>query len=342
MSIGGDEIDWAKDQQRPDVDVDDGGNWSASVDLPLSEATTGTGDRRIRITDSMGRTGSVDVTLAERDFDITPPEGRVGTLAVVRGVGYPSKNDEGTSFTVDVIYNVQEGTSTRVSVVPDASGRFEVQMRIPTTAAIPSTNQVEVKFEPGGRNTRCWRTSSTIVPEGIITLSATSGGPGSTVTVSGEGYKAFVNVDSVRIGNFDVTPAPKPHTDGNGMMEFDILVPGIDVGIQTIEVQVGGTTSSTGFTVTESGINPGDIVEVAKGLEDLGDNFVNIWHFNNDTKAWSFYDGQEGSDLTHLISGETYLLQIAVHHRGNPEPRYPEPHLRGHQLLEPDSLVNQL
>ena len=309
ISIGGDDIHWSRVNNGRVVEVDDGGNWSASVDLPLSEATTGEGERTIRITDSMSRTGSVKVSLQERDFDITPPEGRVGTLAVVRGVGYPSKNDEGTSFTVDVVYNVQEGTSTRVSVVPDASGRFEVQVRIPTTAAIPSTNQVEVKFklEDG---TEVLENKQHIVPEGIINLSETSGGPGSTITVSGEGYKAFVNVDSVRIGNFDVTPAPKPHTDGNGMMEFDLLIPGIDVGIQTIEVQVGGTTSSVGFTVTESGVNPGDIVEVAKGVEDLGDNLDVVWHFNNDSKAWTFYDGQEGSTLTHMITGETYLILV--------------------------------
>ena len=141
-------------------------------------------------------------------------------------------------------------------------------------------------------------------------MSETSGGPGSTVTVSGEGFKSFVPISLVKIGTLDVTPAPKPATDGNGMMNFDVTIPGLDVGIQTIEVNVGRTTSSTGFTVTESGVNPGDIKEVAPSLEDLGDNFVNIWHFNNDTKAWSFYDGQEGSDLTHLITGETYLMQI--------------------------------
>ena len=114
----------------------------------------------------------------------------------------------------------------------------------------------------------------------------------------------------MKIGTIEITPSPKPNTDANGMMSFDILIPGLDVGIQTIEVKVGGTTSSTGFTVTESGINPGDIREVAVGLEDLGDNFVNIWHFNNDLKTWSFYDGEEGSDLTHVITGETYLIQI--------------------------------
>ena len=34
------------------------------------------------------------------------------------------------------------------------------------------------------------------VPEGIITLSATSGGPGSVVTVGGEGFKSFVPISS--------------------------------------------------------------------------------------------------------------------------------------------------
>ena len=310
ISIGGAQVDWNDVNDGRVVDVDDSGNWSASVDLPMVEATTGTGERLIRITDSKGRTGGKNVSLATRDFDITPTSGRVGTLAVVRGVGYPGKNDEGTSFTVDVTYKVSERSETRVSVVPDASGRFEVQLRIPTTAAIPSTNQVEVSFDLERNEGSITDVKQHMVPEGIVKLSETSGGPGSTVTVNGEGFKTFAPVASVKIGAIDITPAPNPHTDANGMMEFVVLIPGLDVGIQTIEVRVGGTTSSTGFVVTESGINPGDIKEVAPALADLGDNFVNIWHFNNDLKTWSFYDGMEGSDLTHLITGETYLLQI--------------------------------
>ena len=57
-------------------------------------------------------------------------------------------------------------------------------------------------------------------------------------------------------------------------------------------------------------INPGDIQEVGPALEDLRGNLVNIWHFNNDTRAWSYYDGEEGSDLTHLVTGEAYLIQV--------------------------------
>ena len=309
VSIGGRMIDGTRINDSDPVRVDNGGNWSASVDLPLAEATTAEGERAIRVSDSRGRTGVSLVDIPAREVTVTPDTGRVGTIAVVRGSGFPSKNDEGSSFNIEIVYDASNGNTTTVSATPDASGRFETQLRIPTTAAIPSSNSVKVSF----RDTDQVVVVTTVaheVPEGIVTLSETSGGPGSTITISGEGFKSFVPVSLVKVGTLDVTPAPKPSTDGNGMMNFDVTIPGLDVGIQTIEVSVGRTTASVGFTVTESGVNPGDIKEVAPSLEDLGDNFVNIWHFNNDTKAWSFYDGQEGSDLTHLITGETYLMQI--------------------------------
>ena len=309
ISIGGSTIGGGRINDSDPVRVDNGGNWSASVDLPLKEATTAEGERTIRVADSRGRTGVVVVSIPAREVTVTPEVGRVGTISVVRGEGFPSKNDEGSSFNVQIVYDASNGNTTTVSATPDASGRFEVQLRIPTTAAIPSSNSIKVSF----KDTDLVDVVTTVahdVPEGIITLSETSGGPGSTVSVSGEGFKSFVPVSLVKVGTLDVTPAPKPSTDGNGMMTFDIIIPGLDVGIQTIEVNVGRTTASTGFVVTESGINPGNIKEVGPALEDLGDNFVNIWHFNNDTKSWSFYDGMEGSDLTHLITGETYLMQI--------------------------------
>ena len=308
ISIGGDVIDDSRINGGQHVRVDNGGNWSASVDLPLNESTTGDGERVIRITDSQGRTGAVVVSIPAREVTITPDTGRVGTLAVVRGKYFPSKNDEGNSFNIEIVYDAVDGRTT-VSASPDAGGSFEQQIRIPTTADIPSTNTVKVSYEDGAGVVVVTAVTHS-VPEGVITLSDTSGGPGSSVTINGEGFKSFVPIASVSIGSLDVTPAPKPSTDGNGMMSFPITIPGLDVGIQTIEVDVGRTVASVGFTVTESGINPGNIRPIGPALEDLGDNFVNVWHFNNDTKLWSFYDGMEGSDLTHLITGETYLMQI--------------------------------
>ncbi len=311
ISISGEDIRWSRINGGEPVDVDSGGNWSASVDLPFTDATTGSGDRVIRVTDSGGRTGSVEVTIPERTVTITPDAGRVGTLAVVRGTGFPSKNDEGSSFNIEIVYDAGNDKTTTVSAVPDASGRFEAQIRVPSTAAIPSSNQVTVTFEDDAD--RAVPTSVTHeVPEAEIQLSASSGGPGTQLTINGIGFKAFVPVNVVKIGTVDITPAPKPTTDGNGMVSFSVIIPGLDVGIQTLEMEVGRTTASIGFTVTESGINPGDIVEIAAGLEELGDNIVSAWHFNNDTKVWSFYDPtlEEGNTLTHMITGETYLIRV--------------------------------
>ena len=311
MSVGGKDISWARINGGQPVEVDSGGNWSAAVDLPLHEATTAEGDRTIRITDSGGRTGSVTVVIAAREVTITPATGRVGTLATVRGMNFPSKNDDGSSFNVAVVYDAGNDKQTTVSAVPDASGRFEVQLRIPTTASIPSTNTVKVQFDDDDDVTVV-TTVTHEVPEGAINLSQTSGSPGSTISISGVGFKSFVPVKSVMVGSLEVTPSPRPSTDSQGMMSFKVTIPGLDVGIQTIEVKVGGTTASVGFTVTTSGVAAGNITESSLAVVNLGENFERSFNFNNDTKSWTFYspEAPDDSTQTSFITGESYWILI--------------------------------
>ena len=312
ITFAGEKIDASRIAGGNLVRVDGGGNWNASVNLPLNTSTISAGEHTIKVEDMAGRTGGVKVNVPERKVAIDPPAGRVGTIALVSGENFPSKNEEGTSFNVQVVYGTGNTGSTTVSTVPDASGRFEVQLRIPTNAAIPSTNDVTVSFGTAGDGGPFTINVSHDVPEGIITLSATSGGPGSMISISGEGFRSYVPVESVKIGAIDITPAPKPSTDVNGMISFDVLIPGLDVGIHTIEVQVGSTTASAGFTVSESGLSAGDIKPTAAAIEPLGDNLVAVWHFNNDTKVWSFYSPtlEEGNTLTHMVTGETYLIEV--------------------------------
>ncbi len=310
ISIGGYVIPDEFINSGDPVRVDNGGNWSAAVDLPLTSATTAEGSREIWVTDSEGRTGKLTVNVKAREVTITPDTGRVGTLAVVRGENFPSKNDDGESFNVVVIYDAGNNKQTTVTAVPDASGRFETDLRIPTTAGIPSTNTVKVEFEDSD-GVNVVTTVTHEVPEGAISLSQTSGAPGSAVSVSGVGFKAFVPVQEVKVGAIEVTPSPTPSTDAQGGLEFDIVIPGLDTGIQTIEVQVSGTTASIGFTVT-TGSGRGAATPVTEGVDNLGDNFVRSFHFNNDNKEWSFYDPAAGdaSSQEHFISGETYWILI--------------------------------
>ena len=118
MSIGGDVITKGRINDGDPVRVDNGGNWSASVDLPLSEATTAEGNRAIRVTDTRGRTGVINVDIPARQVTITPDVGRVGTIAVVRGNGFPSKNDEGSSFNITIEYDASNENTTTVSALP--------------------------------------------------------------------------------------------------------------------------------------------------------------------------------------------------------------------------------
>ena len=82
--------------------------------------------------------------------------------------------------------------------------------------------------------------------------------------------------------------------------DLDCLIDLLDVEFQETQK---APTSHTDY---------GDFQEVGPVLEALGDNLVSVWHFNSDTKVWAYYDPNlaEGNTLTHMITGETYLIQI--------------------------------
>ena len=313
IAIGGSAIETPLiNEDGSPVTVDSGGNWATSVDLPISSITTSEGQREIRVTDSKGRTGTVDVTIPARTVTIDPPTGRVGTTAVVRGEGFPSKNDEGSSFNVEITYTAGS-SETKVSALPDASGRFEAEIRIPTSANIPSTNTVEVEFSygPSGSQTTVVTTVTHEVPKGLLTLSRSTGAPGTEVTVTGSGFNAYASVSEVTIGSLDITPIPQARTDAQGRVEFDIIIPGMNSGIQTVDVTIREIVSSAGFTVT-SAADVGAETPVAEGVANMGDNFVRSFNFNNDTKEWSFYDPEAGEASTqaNFIAGASYWILV--------------------------------
>ncbi len=310
MTFGGEVIPPDRINDGNPVLVDNGGNWSASVNLPLSSATTASGTKELQVTDSKGRVGSVDISIPAREVEVTPSISRVGTTIVVRGKYFPSRNDGGDPFNVTLTYKATSGSETRVSATPDASGNFEAEMNVPTGASIPSTNTIQVEFEESDGEKVTTNIPHT-VPEGTISVSDTRGPAGTVITVSGEGFKNFVPISRVTVGDLEVTPSPRPSTNSQGMVEFDITIPGLEVGIQTIEVDVGDTTASVGFTVSLSS-ERGAATQVAVGLEELGDNLVSVWHFNNDSKVWSFYDPtlEEGNTLSYLYAGEPYFIRI--------------------------------
>lgn len=317
MTIGGETIPVARINDGDDVRVDSGGNWSASIDLPLTQVTSDEGTREIVVRDSRGRTGDVDVTIPARTVTIDPPTGRGGTVAVVRGENFPSKNDSGDSFNVEITYTSSAG-DLRVSTTPDASGRFEAEITIPRLATIPSTNTVQVRYEYGDNDIPVTTTVTHQVPEGELSLSQSSGPPGTMVTVRGQGFRSSTPVTGVDIGDIEIPLSPAPYTTRTGGLDFDIRIPDLDTGVQTIEVSIsGGTTASIGFTVT-AGDAVGAETPAAEAVTALGDNFLRAFYFNNTTKSWSFYDPEVEQDadadsaLVNFIAGASYWVLIGA------------------------------
>ena len=109
-------------------------------------------------------------------------------------------------------------------------------------------------------------------------------------------------INLVTVGGIDVTPSPKPRTDIVGDFEFKVFIPGLGIGTQTIEVTVGGgasvSTASAGYEVTASGVAGGATTTAAAAVTPMGENFVRSFHFNNDTKTWTFYDPEVGDAST--------------------------------------------
>ena len=76
------------------------------------------------------------------------------------------------------------------------------------------------------------------------------------------------------VGVIEVTPTPLPYTDQDGNVTLEVIIPGVDTGVQTVTVEAGGITASTGFTIAPSGVAEGAATPTAAGVANLGDRFA--------------------------------------------------------------------
>jgi hypothetical protein len=322
ITIGGETIRTARYNDGSTINIDNGGSFSTSVDIPQSAATETTGAKTIKVTDNSGRTGEMNVTIATRTMTVTPAEGRVGSNVTVKGVGFPAKNNDGSSNTVSVTYTSGSSTNT-ATVTPDAGGNFTTTVQVPSGAAIPSTNTVQAAYNVmvassgADSNADNLSTETHKVPAATIEISSSSGGAGSTVTVTGAGFKRYTTVTTLEVGDIDVTPSPKPTSDTNGAISFDFVIPGTDTGVQTVELNVGGTTASKGYTVT-SDIVSDVVTPTADALEPLltAGTLASAFYFNNSTKEFDFHIVDDAftdaNTLAEVQGGEPLWIEVTT------------------------------
>ncbi len=313
VSMDGVELPASRVGERADgpIQLDSSGRWVGSVVLPVNGSTLLGGERKLQVRDSHRRLGEATIVFPHRSIEVSPEQAVPGDTVTISGQGFPVSNNRGSEVQVEITYDYGSGQST-TSVSIDAGGRFSTEMTVPRAVEIPSTNLVSAEFMDDEGHTIFTNTTH-LITEATVTVSPDRGPSGTTVTVTGRGFRAFTSVAMVIMGEVNVTPSPAPLTDRNGMMEFEVLVPQSETGQESIVVLAGGIYVLADFQVGTPLVETGPVTDIEALSTTLGDSFLTAFHFGNDTKEWTFHDPhvQEESTLEFLIPGEVYYIKTS-------------------------------
>jgi hypothetical protein len=290
-----------------------GGTFTATVRIERDDATVPSsllteGTHELKVIDTNGAEGTLDVTIMERTMEVNPLAARPRDVVTIIGRSYIADNPDGLNATVQIEYDCGGGNTRVVTADPDVSGNFRETLRIPTNCTIPSTNTLRAEIFAGGDSTGVVDTVTHEIPDALITIEPLRGPSGSPVNVIGEGFRTFETVSAIDFGNRGTIGGRTINTDGQGNFRAEgIIVPGLDPGIHAVRITVGDeddpnrVTSSTSFEVLEEGFAgaiTSDAEEVFGGVTTL----ERAWLFNNTSKEWQFFDTRdEFTDVNSLL-----------------------------------------
>ena len=251
------------------------------------------------------------MTVPEPTITLDPQESRRGTTVNVSGTGFPA----GESVTVDY------GDDGDVAVSrSDGAGNCPPTSRVPSSAIIGDSVDVAASAtvddgpDEGDDDTTYSADEEHSVPDKEITVTPEQVQIGDTVEVVGTGFPRYGDVEiKFADGDFRSTSA---RTDENGDFTHSATVPGLDAGTHVLQIRVGDAGSSFVLDVVEAPISTTQAS--ADAFADLitAGVLTVVWHFDNDTKEWSFYDPRPAVaaavDLTMVSSGDNVWIQVTA------------------------------
>ena len=140
----------------------------------LNTALLAEGTHELKVIDTNGAEGTIQLTIPERTLEVSPAASRPGDVVSITGRNFIGSNPDGLSATIEVKYQCG-ANSTSVTANPDVSGDFQEAITIPSNCSIPSTNTITAAIEVAGENTNVVEVVVHEIPE------ATCSPPGSGV-----------------------------------------------------------------------------------------------------------------------------------------------------------------
>ena len=253
-----------------------------NIPSPSDGDGIGHGTKKVSVaaTNGSGRVAEGSIEIPKSTVTLSPAESRRGTTVNVSGIGFPSGD------LVQVKYD-NSGTFVTVAAGPaDASGAISINFDVPSYAKIGTKHDVEATSVGVYAGVTAKAIHET--PGAQVTLSSKQIASGETLTLSGMNFPAFATVAIMEIGGVDVRPVPAPATSIDGDFESTVLVPGLELGNQTVSVRVSQTTITTFLEIVASAA-PSAPTDVFADLIDNG-TLSRVWYLERETQEWSFYD----------------------------------------------------
>ena len=283
----GDVVCWSSSHLA--TTLDDSGNFVLTFHIPDNAVLHTAGTYEIVVTDSSNRTGSAILTVPSRTLVLDVAESRRGSTISYSGVGFPAK------ATVSITYKISATSTLTVgTVTADEQGAYSGTFTVPTTALIPSTNEVVATGTGQGAGTTAIAvtvTSSHKVPGASITIDPTNTPSGESIGVTGTGFPGFSTVTAIKVGGVDAIPTPNPATDVNGNFTATVLVPALPVGTKAVVATAGGVSASAPITIEAAAAAAVVIAPPAVSEGPPTEVFSEVIAVDSGTQVWAFQGG---------------------------------------------------
>lgn len=305
------------DSALSEVEVSNSGQFSATFAVWADDSNNPAlepGEHTITIEDVEGYSGSVKITVLAPTVTISPDVAGPRDYVVISGKNWPVENDDGGNIS-DIRIAVSGGgiKDDEENEDTDANGNWSFRYRVPGDVGIPSTLTVRATY---GTSNDISETVTFKVPAAGLEISPATVVPGADLTLSATGFTLYESQIEVKIGSLDVAVPAGTNTDGEGALkDLTVTVPSLDAGVYTVQLEVGGDAGTVAIgEVTVLDDDSFGEADLPEALDELGENLVRVFHFNNANKTWSFYDPRpefaELNTLSGLSNGQSYWILV--------------------------------
>ena len=295
------------------VQVTSSGEFTATVRVWTHESSNANpalddDEFTIKVKDQDGFEGKAKITIKQATVKVTPETVSPRDFIVISGENWPISTPElDNSVTIEI-----DNRSRQADV--DSTGRFRYEYQLRANIGIGDEHDVKVTYADGDRDDIEEETTFSVV-EADISVNPAAAAPGQTISVSIGGMRPYTLIGEIRIGRVSLLGNQSVTTDREGDATVsDITVPYLDPGHYPVTVQVGNDTRVVEFEMLAEAAVSGVAVELPGAVSDLGDNLDAIFHFNNQSKAWTFFDPRpEFADLntlSELNAGQPYWILV--------------------------------